>query len=56
VVIKAGHTDRASSTHALEQVEVVGGRTIGVVLNDPDGAVRPYGYPVPYYRREAVKS
>jgi capsular exopolysaccharide synthesis family protein len=47
MVVRAGQTDRGAAEEALQQIEFVGGRVIGAVLNDPDAELPRYGH---YYR------
>jgi capsular exopolysaccharide synthesis family protein len=43
LVIRAGQTDRSSVQDAIGQLQLVGARLAGTVLNDPDGEVSRYG-------------
>jgi capsular exopolysaccharide synthesis family protein len=43
VVMRAGRTDRGAARAALRQLQEVGGRVLGVVLNDPDAKLQSYG-------------
>ncbi len=51
VVVRAGDTDRKAAEHAIQQLERVGARVVGAVLNDPDARVPRYGsyYMYSYY-------
>ena len=42
VVMRAGRTDRGAARDALRQLQEVGGRVLGVVLNDPDAKLQGY--------------
>ncbi len=49
LVVRAGQTDRAAAQRAYHQLENVGSRVVGAVLNDPKGEVSQYGdYYYPY--------
>jgi capsular exopolysaccharide synthesis family protein len=43
LVVRAGRTDRAAATDAVNQLALVGARVLGAVLNDPDGELPKYG-------------
>ncbi len=43
LVIRAGHTAANAAVEAMRQLETVGARVAGVVLNDPDDRARQYG-------------
>ena len=43
LVIRAGHTAASAAVEAMRQLETVGARVAGVVLNDPDDRARQYG-------------
>jgi polysaccharide biosynthesis transport protein len=49
LVIRAGQTDRGAAQYALQQLQGVGARIIGAVLNDPDAKVPQYGGYYGYY-------
>jgi capsular exopolysaccharide synthesis family protein len=42
LVIRAGHTAASAAVEAMRQLETVGARVAGVVLNDPDDRARQY--------------
>ena len=42
LVVRAGRTARVAAQQAARQIEAVGGRLLGVVLNDPDARVATY--------------
>jgi Mrp family chromosome partitioning ATPase len=48
VVVRAGHTSREAAQHAIGQLERVGARVLGAVLNDPDAIAARYGRPYGY--------
>ena len=52
LVVRAGRTNRATAQHAVRQLENVGARIVGAVLNDPDAGVPRYDryYADQYYR------
>lgn len=56
LVVRAGSTDRGAAQQAMDQLEAVGARVVGAVLNDPDSTNRHYGgnYPHGYYGHAAV--
>jgi len=43
LVVRAGETDREAVQQALRQLDSVGARILGAVLNDPSGEVKRYG-------------
>jgi len=43
LVVRAGHTDREAVQHAVREINAVGGRLVGAVLNDPKELTRKYG-------------
>jgi capsular exopolysaccharide synthesis family protein len=43
LVVRAGETDREAVHQALRQLDSVGARVLGAVLNDPSGEVKRYG-------------
>jgi Mrp family chromosome partitioning ATPase len=43
LVVRAGHTDREAVQHAVREINIVGGRLVGAVLNDPKELTRKYG-------------
>ncbi len=46
LVVRAGSTEEEPARHAVHQLDTVGARVIGGVLNDPDGELPKYGrYP-----------
>jgi capsular exopolysaccharide synthesis family protein len=47
-LVRAGHTGRDAAQRAVEQLERVGARVIGAVLNDPDAIAARYGRPYGY--------
>ncbi|MBA3340355.1 MAG: polysaccharide biosynthesis tyrosine autokinase [Gemmatimonadaceae bacterium] len=47
LVLRAGQTENAAAQQAMQQLNAVGARVIGAVLNDPDTKVPQYGA---YYR------
>lgn len=51
MVVRAGSTDRNASRQAMHQLEMVGARILGAVLNDPDSVIEGYGdgYYYSYY-------
>ncbi len=50
LVVRAGKTERGTAQHAMHQLTTVGGRVVGVVLNDPDQKVaESYYYYNSYY-------
>lgn len=49
IVIRAGVTELEAGQQAIQQLNVVGARVVGAVLNDPDSKLPTYG---PYYRYE----
>ncbi|CAA9352220.1 MAG: hypothetical protein AVDCRST_MAG68-3743 [uncultured Gemmatimonadetes bacterium] len=55
VVVRAGQTERGAAQHAVGQLNNVGARILGAVLNDPDAKVPRYGgyYYYDYYGSEA---
>jgi Mrp family chromosome partitioning ATPase len=42
-VIRAGATDRKAAQFALRQLDNVGARVLGAVLNDPNAEAEQYG-------------
>lgn len=55
LVVRAGQTERGAAQQAVQQLEKVGARIIGAVLNDPDAKVPTYGsyYAYDYYGADA---
>jgi polysaccharide biosynthesis transport protein len=53
LVIKAGRTTRNDVRYAFQQLTTVGGRVVGSVLNDPNGAIEGYGSYYAYDYRPA---
>lgn len=51
MVVRAGSTDRGVVQQALYQLQMVGARMLGAVLNDPDSVIQKYGtgYYYSYY-------
>ncbi len=49
LVLRAGSTDNAAAQQAVQQLNAVGARIVGAVLNDPDTQVPKYGA---YYHYE----
>lgn len=49
VVLRAGRTESAAALQSMQQLNAVGARVVGAVLNDPDTKVPQYGA---YYRYE----
>lgn len=53
LVVRAGHTEREAGQQAVRQLNAVGARIVGAVLNDPDGALPKYSsyysYQYKYY-------
>jgi capsular exopolysaccharide synthesis family protein len=43
LVIRAGQTERGAAQEAIQQLDLVGARIVGAVLNDPDAKVPSYG-------------
>jgi capsular exopolysaccharide synthesis family protein len=52
MVVRAGETDRAAAQYALQQIERVGGKVVGAVLNDPDAKLPRYGQKYAYHYHE----
>ncbi|MGH7460756.1 MAG: polysaccharide biosynthesis tyrosine autokinase, partial [Longimicrobiales bacterium] len=46
LVVRAGRTEREAGQQAVRQLQAVGARILGAVLNDPDGQLPSYS---PYY-------
>jgi capsular exopolysaccharide synthesis family protein len=44
LVVRASQTDRAAVQQAVHQLELVGARVVGTVLNDPEGSVAKYSH------------
>jgi len=42
VVLRAGQTDRAAALASVQQLQAVGARLLGAVLNDPDAKIQRY--------------
>jgi Mrp family chromosome partitioning ATPase len=40
---RAGQTDRGAAREAIQQLDLLGARVIGPVLDDPDATVQSYG-------------
>lgn len=53
VVLRAGATESAAAQQAMQQLNAVGARIVGAVLNDPDAQVPRYGA---YYRYDYAGS
>lgn len=53
LVVRAGHTEREAGQQAVRQLNAVGARIVGAVLNDPDGELPKYSsyysYQYKYY-------
>lgn len=49
LVVRAGVTELEAGQQAIQQLNVVGARVIGAILNDPDAKLPKYGA---YYRYE----
>ncbi|HEY5220185.1 MAG TPA: polysaccharide biosynthesis tyrosine autokinase [Gemmatimonadaceae bacterium] len=49
MVVRAGKSERAAASHAVEQIVHLGGRMLGAVLNDPDARTPRYGRYGDYY-------
>lgn len=49
LVLRAGQTESAAALQSMQQLNAVGARVVGAVLNDPDTKVPQYGA---YYRYE----
>ena len=49
LVLRAGRTESAAAQQSMQQLNAVGARVVGAVLNDPDTKVPQYGA---YYRYE----
>ena len=49
VVVRAGHTAKAAVLEAVQQLDKVGARILGTVLNDPDGEVAKFAPYSQYY-------
>jgi len=43
LVVRAGHTDREAVQHAVREINAVGAKLVGAVLNDPKELTRKYG-------------
>lgn len=43
LVVRAGRIERAAGQHAVDQLQKVGAKVLGAVLNDPDSQVPHYG-------------
>ncbi|MGH7577740.1 MAG: polysaccharide biosynthesis tyrosine autokinase [Longimicrobiales bacterium] len=56
LVVRAGHTEREAGQQAVRQLNAVGARIVGAVLNDPDGELPKYSsyysYQYKYYAEE----
>lgn len=55
MVVRAGHTERAAAQQSIQQLNAVGARVVGAVLNDPGAEVPKYGnyyYSYEYYGTE----
>lgn len=56
LVVRAGHTEREAAQQAVRQLNAVGARIVGAVLNDPDGELPKhssyYSYQYKYYAEE----
>jgi capsular exopolysaccharide synthesis family protein len=52
MVVRAGETDRSAAQYALQQIERVGGKIVGAVLNDPDAKLPRYGQKYAYHYHE----
>jgi len=52
LVVRAGRTEREAGQQAVRQLQAVGARILGAVLNDPDGQLPRYS---PYYGYEYSK-
>ncbi|MDQ3243796.1 MAG: CpsD/CapB family tyrosine-protein kinase, partial [Gemmatimonadota bacterium] len=49
IVLRAGQTESSAAVQSMQQLNAVGARVVGAVLNDPDMQVPRYGA---YYRYE----
>lgn len=49
LVVRAGRTERAAARQAIQQLQAVGARILGTVLNDPDAQALDYGTRYSYY-------
>ena len=56
LVLRAGHTERASAQDAIHRLTSIGVRVVGAVLNDPDHKVPQYSgyYYYDYYSAETA--
>lgn len=54
MVVRAGQTERGAAQKAMQQLQAVGARVLGAVLNDPDSKAAAYGeyYYYDYYGEE----
>jgi capsular exopolysaccharide synthesis family protein len=52
MVVRAGETDRAAAQYAVQQIERVGAKVVGAVLNDPDAKLPRYGQKYAYHYRD----
>ena len=52
MVVRAGETDRSAAQYAVQQIERVGAKVVGAVLNDPDAKLPRYGQKYAYHYRE----
>jgi tyrosine-protein kinase Etk/Wzc len=52
MVVRAGETDRSAAQYAVQQIERVGGKVVGAVLNDPDAKLPRYGQKYAYHYRD----
>jgi polysaccharide biosynthesis transport protein len=43
VVLRAGSTEQSAAQQSIQQLNSIGARVIGAVLNDPDTQVPKYG-------------
>jgi capsular exopolysaccharide synthesis family protein len=49
LVVRAGETDRAAAQYTVQQIEHVGGKVVGAVMNDPDAKLPRYGQKYAYH-------
>jgi polysaccharide biosynthesis transport protein len=49
MVVRAGQTDRAAASYAVQQLELTGANVLGAVLNDSESVSKKYGDYYAYY-------
>jgi len=49
MVLRAGSTETTAAQQAMQQLQTIGARVVGAVLNDPESEVQKYGA---YYQYE----